>query len=114
MCIRDSAEDRLLDLLLPPSPAQPAAPASSASRPTVVAVTPSGVRAMHLDLPAQPQNGQTGQAPGGQTIDAIAASADGASKQQTLSLIHICSQYNGKARFDTWLFTCLLYTSRCV
>jgi ATP-dependent HslUV protease ATP-binding subunit HslU len=40
---------------------------------------------MHLDLPAQPQNGQTGQAPGGQTIDAIAASADGASKQQTSS-----------------------------
>ena len=70
-----NAEDRLIDLLLPPPPAQPAAPASSASRPTVVAVTPSGVRAMHLDLPAQPQNGQTGQAPGGQTIDAIAASA---------------------------------------
>jgi ATP-dependent HslUV protease ATP-binding subunit HslU len=63
-----NAEDRLLDLLLPPPPAQPAAPASSASRPTVVAVSPSGVRAMHLDVPAQPHTGQT--------IDAIAASAD--------------------------------------
>ncbi|MGD0799117.1 MAG: ATP-dependent protease ATPase subunit HslU [Acidobacteriaceae bacterium] len=59
-----NAEDRLLDLLLPPPPAQPTAPAASSSRPTVVAVTPSGVRAMHLDLPAQPQ-----------TIDAIAAIA---------------------------------------
>jgi ATP-dependent HslUV protease ATP-binding subunit HslU len=66
-----NAEDRLLDLLLPPPPAQPATPASSASRPTVVAVTPSGVRAMHIDLPSQPQ-----------TIDAIAASADGESTQQ--------------------------------
>jgi ATP-dependent HslUV protease ATP-binding subunit HslU len=67
-----NAEDRLLDLLLPPPPAQPAAPPSSASRPTVVAVTPSGVRAMHLDLPAQPQ-----------TIDAIAASTDSSEKSET-------------------------------
>jgi ATP-dependent HslUV protease ATP-binding subunit HslU len=58
-----NAEDRLLDLLLPPPPAQPPAPASS-SRSTVVAITPSGVRAMPIDLPKQPQ-----------TIDAIAASA---------------------------------------
>ncbi len=64
-----NAEDRLLDLLLPPPPAQPAAPTSSASRPTVVAITPSGVRAMPIDLPAQPQ-----------TIDAIAASADASEK----------------------------------
>jgi ATP-dependent HslUV protease ATP-binding subunit HslU len=69
-----NAEDRLLDLLLPPPPAQPAAP-TSASRPTVVAVTPTGVRAMHLDLPAQPQNGQI--------IDAIAAaSSDGQEKSE--------------------------------
>jgi ATP-dependent HslUV protease ATP-binding subunit HslU len=67
-----NAEDRLLDLLLPPPPA---APASSTSRPTVVAVTPSGVRAMHLDLPTQPQNGQV--------IDAVAASADAAPAQQS-------------------------------
>jgi ATP-dependent HslUV protease ATP-binding subunit HslU len=69
-----NAEDRLLDLLLPPPPAQPAPPTSS-SRPTVVAVTPSGIRAMHLDLPAQPHNGQT--------IDAVAASTDSSEKSET-------------------------------
>jgi ATP-dependent HslUV protease ATP-binding subunit HslU len=72
-----NAEDRLLDLLLPPPPAQSAAPASSAPRPVAVAVTPSGVHAMHIDLPTQSPPSQPGP-----VIEAIAASSEGPPSQQ--------------------------------
>jgi ATP-dependent HslUV protease ATP-binding subunit HslU len=56
-----NAEDRLLDLLLPPVPSQSAA-ATKASGPAAVVMTPTGMRAMQLlQVPA-----------GGQTIDASA------------------------------------------
>jgi ATP-dependent HslUV protease ATP-binding subunit HslU len=56
-----NAEDRLLDLLLPPAPSQ-AAPAARAAGPAAVMMTPSGARVMQvLQVPT-----------GGQTIDASA------------------------------------------
>jgi ATP-dependent HslUV protease ATP-binding subunit HslU len=59
-----NAEDRLLDLLLPPAPTQ-AAPTAKAAGPAAVMMTPTGARVMQvLQVPA----GQTG----GQTIDASA------------------------------------------
>jgi ATP-dependent HslUV protease ATP-binding subunit HslU len=57
-----NAEDRLLDLLLPPAPSQAAASAAKAAGPATVVMTPAGVRAMQVLQVTSP----------GQTIDASA------------------------------------------
>ena len=46
-----NAEDRLLDLLLPPPPAQAPSQAKASVGPAAVVVTPAGVRAMQLPIP---------------------------------------------------------------
>jgi ATP-dependent HslUV protease ATP-binding subunit HslU len=62
-----SAEDRLLDLLLPPPPSQAAAQPRAAG-PAAVMMTPTGARVMQvLQVPVQ------GAQTGGQTIDAASA-----------------------------------------
>jgi ATP-dependent HslUV protease ATP-binding subunit HslU len=61
-----NAEDRLMDLLLPPLTAQPAAAQAKAAGPAAVMMTPQGARVMQvLQVPA----GQTG----GSTIDGATA-----------------------------------------
>ena len=55
-----NAEDRLLDLLLPPAPSQAAAAQAKATGPAAVVMTPTGVRAMQVMQVTSP----------GQTIDA--------------------------------------------
>ena len=57
-----NAEDRLLDLLLPPAPSQAAAASAKAAGPATVVMTPTGVRAMQVLQVTSP----------GQTMDASA------------------------------------------
>ena len=61
-----NAEDRLLDLLLPPAPTQ-GAPSARTAGPAAVMMTPTGMRAVQVMQVASPE--QTGP---GQTIDASA------------------------------------------
>jgi ATP-dependent HslUV protease ATP-binding subunit HslU len=61
-----NAEDRLLDLLLPPPPAQTAAAPKSAG-PTAVMMTPTGIRAMQVMQLKVPEDGADG---------AVSANAD--------------------------------------
>jgi ATP-dependent HslUV protease ATP-binding subunit HslU len=57
-----NAEDRLLDLLLPPAPSQAAGASAKAAGPATVVMTPTGVRAMQVLQVTSP----------GQTMDASA------------------------------------------
>jgi ATP-dependent HslUV protease ATP-binding subunit HslU len=68
-----NAEDRLLDLLLPPAPTQPAAQAK-ATGPAAVVMTPSGMTAM-LQVTSSGQAGQKTDASAEKTVEAKAEDA---------------------------------------
>jgi ATP-dependent HslUV protease ATP-binding subunit HslU len=74
-----NAEDRLLDLLLPPAPSQ-AATQAKASGPAAVVMTPNGMRAMQVlqVTPSEKLEGQTG----GTTIDGAGAEKTAESKAE--------------------------------
>jgi ATP-dependent HslUV protease ATP-binding subunit HslU len=74
-----NAEDRLLDLLLPPAPSQ-AATQAKASGPAAVVMTPNGMRAMQVlqVTPSEKLEGQTG----GTTIDGTSTEKTAESKAE--------------------------------
>ncbi len=54
-----NAEDRLLDLLLPPPPAQTVAASAKSAGPTAVMMTPTGIRAMQVMQLKVPEDEET-------------------------------------------------------
>ena len=54
-----NAEDRLLDLLLPPPPAQAVASSPKSAGPTAVMMTPTGIRAMQVMQLKVPEDAET-------------------------------------------------------
>jgi ATP-dependent HslUV protease ATP-binding subunit HslU len=79
-----NAEDRLLDLLLPPPPAQAVAATPKSAGPTAVMMTPTGIRAMQVMQFTVPEDA-TGEAAGvieGKVVDK-AAEEKAQSQEQT-------------------------------
>jgi len=77
-----NAEDRLLDLLLPPAPSQ-AAPQAKAAGPAAVMMTPTGARVMQvLQVPAGQAGPQTIDASAEKTAEAKAEEAAAQSSQE--------------------------------
>ena len=80
-----NAEDRLLDLLLPPPPVQVAATPRSAG-PAAVMMTPTGIRAMQVMQLKLPEDATDGAA--GAEADGMQANADGKAAQQESQSSH--------------------------